>query len=111
MEARIEEVIGVLRKWKEEHTLLECRIAIPSRAFWGRLRGRICSLSTEEVELLDEDDTSEVRLFFRACEAFGFSDAREVSSARGSFEGTLGFILRVEDERFNDFISLSEVVV
>jgi hypothetical protein len=110
VEATKDEVLSLLRKWLDDGAALECRISFPRAGIWGRLRGRAREVSPEGFLVLSSDDTSELKLLFESCVAFLFTDARDVVSERGRFEGTLIFVLRFDDDGLNDIVSLSEVV-
>jgi hypothetical protein len=107
MRAGRDEAFSLLRKWVSAGTLLECKLSFPS--FRSRFRGRLRSVSDDDLKFWSDDTTVELALRVEAWMEFGYGDA---AGANGPdrFEGLPVVFFRVggEGEEAN-FIAFAEI--
>ena len=77
MRAGRDEALDVVRKWLSEGALLQCNFDF--RGFAAAFRGRIRTLSPDELRLLSDDKTSELVLTLGPDVEFGYGEPKASS--------------------------------
>ena len=108
MRAGRSEALDLFRKWCSERALLRCDFGFAG--FAACLRGRIVSVSENQVKLLSDDAFSELVLPLASDLGFGFGDPRRFPEEAEVFEsGLVVFFARARPEDDFDTISFLEL--
>ena len=108
MECKREDAFLILGKWRDESRLLAAALSFSS--FIASLRGKITSLSEDEVRIKSEDNTSEVAVTLDRVLRFGYAEPRRESREREDFVSGLVLFFsepNPDDSEF-DFFTLTE---